>query len=148
MRTTSDYECTSFLVIRGFGSLRARGSGWARISPNMVARSLQIVPDRKHGFSGSGDVQPVSPPHFEAKNPKDIGFFVCTKMFQKRQGQKLLFSIILGFFRLFNVNSRLSLVPNCVPGDQSLVIFWIKVAPGFLESFVRGFLEKIRKHKK
>ena len=106
-----------------------KGSCRARIIPNMVARSLQILPDRKHRFSGSGDVQPVSPPHFEAKNPKDIGFFVCTKMFQKRQGQKLLFSIILGFFGLFDVISRLFLVPNSVPGDQSLVIVRIRVAP-------------------
>ena len=107
VRTTSDYQCTSFLVIRGFGSLRARGSWRERIIPNMPARSCQILPDREYRFSGSGVLQPVSPPHFEAKNPKDIGFFVSTKMFQKRQGQKLLFWIILGIFGLSDVNSRL-----------------------------------------
>ena len=54
-------QFSSLLVIRGFGSSRARGSCWARIIPNTSVRSCQILPDRARscqipniGFPGLG----------------------------------------------------------------------------------------------
>ena len=59
-------QFSSLLVIRGFGSSRARGSCWARIIPNTSVRSFQILPDRARSrtsvFQGWGPGDPLGAP--------------------------------------------------------------------------------------